>query len=180
MIPVGCQDRPSSNDIDKHAYIMPAACVVFGQVDDFIGKNMSKVPKAYSSVEYLATPANTRVIGVSIDGIIDPEAARDHPDAAGRHAVLVGGCNVTVTAMCADTYDGALRPAKMLETLWVNKIKMTDKKAKLAARKAEYTMPWFTDDSAVVAANTPADWHKLGTVFRSDEHSAEVLLALVA
>jgi hypothetical protein len=46
-------------------------------------------------------PNQVKLLGVSIDGIVDPDAAKKHPDACGRHSVAVSG-NVKIHARLAD------------------------------------------------------------------------------
>jgi len=70
---------------DEMSYI-PPAWVTFGDANSTTSSGANKIPVGYNK-----GTVDRTVIGVSIDGIIDPESAQKFPESAGRYAVAVQG-----------------------------------------------------------------------------------------
>lgn len=115
---------------DHLQFIIPPGCIVFSKKQsessneiETTGRGINKVPVGYHNSTYPALdpdetpndePELFRVMGVSMDGIIDPSAARDNKESCGRYAVAVSGL-VTLTVVLED---GTLPP--LLSTLYVS------------------------------------------------------------
>ena len=114
-IQVGVPTNPSNNEMN-----IPAGTVVFYN-GKHTGRGLDKVPVGIHN--NFGTTNPLKVIGVSIDGVVDPEAAKKYPEQAGRYSVAVSG-SVTLCAAIPASVDGVgkvttFKMPELLDTLYV-------------------------------------------------------------
>jgi hypothetical protein len=105
-IQVGCTGKR-----DEHV-VIPPGTVVFNTDSKAIGRGVNRVP-----VGQHTSTADSKVIGVSMDGIVDPESAKMYHESAGRYSVAVSG-SVTLFAAIRDG-SGNYKMPSVLDTLYV-------------------------------------------------------------
>lgn len=159
-----------TNGTTAQTVSVPPAVVVFGSEDSVVktrGRAKSSIPAGSSSCDGQTNPAI--VIGVSMDGIVDPKAAAADPD-HGRHGVVKSGI-VTLTAAIDDGAGGLMMP-KVLSTLYVCTQWMSIFRCDVAGN-VKYTLPSF--------ASTKVDpcYVPLGVVTRVNDAFAKNQIAEV-
>lgn len=106
-IQVGCTGKR-----DEHV-VIPPGTVVFNTESKATGRGVNRVP-----VGQHTSTADSKVIGVSMDGIVDPESAKLYHESAGRYSVAVSG-SVTLFAAIRDVTSGEYKMPSVLDTLYI-------------------------------------------------------------
>lgn len=124
--------------------VIPPGVVVFYK-NETTGRQLDKVP-----VGVHVGPAGSqyKVIGVSMTGIVDPEAAKTYKDSAGRYSVAVSG-SVTLFAPIRIEFTRAAgskyymyEMPKVLDTLWVSSGQFAGETTKTSTNN-DYFIPCF-------------------------------------
>lgn len=132
-IQVGCN---GGKQIQEDEHVVPPGVLVFHPDNATVGRGLNKVPRG-------DVKQGKHVIGVSMDGIIDPIAAHKSPESAGRYSVAVSG-SVTLTAAIPDG-KGGLKMPDLLSTLYVD-MKGPSKFVATTPTGQKYYMPKFNTD----------------------------------
>ena len=139
--PSKCVAVQVGSNKDTTSQYVPASVVVFGK-KSARGPNEHETTSGPGNkvlVAHTTSTNNGSLIGVTIDGVIDPAGAAKYPSSAGRHSVAVSG-SVTVAALVKGT-DGKPNTPPLLSTLYV---KNEGSGYKTGYRDYEYEMPRFS------------------------------------
>ena len=125
----------ASNGKLNGEYVIPPGTLVFNKDSKATGRGVNRVPVGDHTYN-----KGAKLIGVSMDGIVDPESASKYPESAGRYSVAVSG-SVTIFAAIKDDSGDYSMPT-VLDTLYVD-LENTSATVKTSTGQ-NYTLPRFT------------------------------------
>ena len=116
--------------------VIPPGTLVFNKGFKATGRGVNRVPAGDHTYD-----AASKLIGVSMDGIVDPASAKKYPESAGRYSVAVSG-SVTVFAAIDNGSDDFSMP-NVLDTLYVD-LSVKSPRNVVTHTQDVYEFPHFT------------------------------------
>lgn len=150
----------ASNGKIEDEFIIPAGTVVFNHNSAATGRGINRVP---IGTHIHKNDDKSKLIGVSMDGIVDPDSAKQYHESAGRYAVAVSGA-VTLFAPIKDGSSDYKLP-KVLDTLWVES-GGTDKVKTSTGH--DYVIPKFSTNNTGSQARKVGVVHWVNDNFKND------------
>lgn len=117
--------------------VIPPGTLVFNKRSKATGRGVNRVPAGDHTYDN-----TSKLIGVSMDGIVDPASAKKHPESAGRYSVAVSGSVTIFAAIKADGADEYSMP-NVLDTLYVDLDKASPRNVPTHTNDL-YAFPYFT------------------------------------
>ena len=149
----------ASNGKKDDEVIIPAGTVVFNYDSAATGRGINRVP---IGTHVHQNSDKSKLIGVSMDGIVDPDSAKQYHESAGRYAVAVSGA-VTIFAPIKEGNDYKL--PKVLDTLWVESDGSDTVKTSTGH---DYTIPTFSTSPGGTQSRKVGVVHWVNDNFKND------------